>query len=61
LDLLLEAGDVARETGSDVVTEAHVQKARERVQTDQVVEGIQELLPTRETCSVRTDAASRAR
>jgi hypothetical protein len=43
------------------VTEAHVQKARERVQTDQVVEGIQELLPTRETCSVRTDAASRAR
>lgn len=41
LDLLLEAGDIARETGSDVVTEAHVQEARERVQTDQVVEGIQ--------------------
>jgi cell division control protein 6 len=41
LDLLLEAGDVARESGSDVVTEAHVQDARERVQTDQVVEGIQ--------------------
>lgn len=40
LDLLLEAGDVARETGSDVVTEPHVQEARERVQTDQVVEGI---------------------
>ncbi|CDK39318.1 orc1/cdc6 family replication initiation protein [Halorubrum sp. AJ67] len=41
LDLLLEAGDVARESGSDVVTEAHVQEARERVQMDQVVEGIQ--------------------
>ena len=41
LDLLLEAGDVARENGTDNVTEAHVQEARERVQTDQVVEGIQ--------------------
>lgn len=40
LDLLLEAGDVARESGSKVVSEAHVQDARERVQTDQVVEGI---------------------
>lgn len=40
LDLLLEAGDVARESGSAVVTEAHVHEARERVQTDQVVEGI---------------------
>ncbi len=41
MDLLLEAGDVARENGSNVVTEAHVQEARERVQTDQVIEGIQ--------------------
>ena len=41
LDLLLEAGDVARESGSDIVTESYVQEARERVQTDQVVEGIQ--------------------
>jgi cell division control protein 6 len=41
LDLRLEAGDVARESGSDIVTETHVQEARERVQTDQVVEGTQ--------------------
>ena len=41
LDLLLEAGDVARENGSEMVTEDHVEVARERVQTDQVVEGIQ--------------------
>jgi len=41
LDLLLEAGDVARENGSEMVTEGHVEAARERVQTDQVVEGIQ--------------------
>nr|WP_233561697.1 hypothetical protein [Halorubrum sp. Atlit-28R] len=31
LDLLLEAGDVARESGSDVVTESHFQEACERV------------------------------
>jgi ORC complex protein Cdc6/Orc1 len=41
LDLLLEAGDIARESGLGVVTETHVEDARERVQTDQVVEGIQ--------------------
>ena len=41
LDLLLEAGDVARENGSEMITEAHVEAARERIQTDQVVEGIQ--------------------
>ncbi|SNR70107.1 CDC6 protein, C terminal [Halorubrum ezzemoulense] len=41
LYLLLEAGDGVRESGSDVVTETHVQEACERVQTDQVVEGIQ--------------------
>jgi orc1/cdc6 family replication initiation protein len=41
LDLLLEAGDIARESGLGIVTETHVEDARERVQTDQVVEGIQ--------------------
>ena len=41
LDLLLEAGDVARENEAETVTEQHVEDARERVQTDQVVEGIQ--------------------
>ncbi|WP_323677330.1 orc1/cdc6 family replication initiation protein [Halorubellus sp. PRR65] len=40
LDLLLESGDVAREQDNDIVTEAHVGDARERLQTDQVVEGI---------------------
>lgn len=40
LDLLLESGDVAREEGSELVTEAHVREARRRLQTDQVVEGI---------------------
>jgi len=40
LDLLLEAGDLARESENDLVTEQHVRKARQRLQTDQVVEGI---------------------
>lgn len=40
LDLLLEAGDIAREQNEETVTENHVEKARERLQTDQVVEGI---------------------
>lgn len=40
LDLLLEAGDVAREFGDDHVSESHVREARQRLQTDQVVEGI---------------------
>ncbi len=40
LDLLLESGDIARETNADQVTEDHVRKARERLQTDQVVKGI---------------------
>lgn len=40
LDLLLEAGDLAREGDDALVTEEHVQKARTRLQTDQVVEGI---------------------
>jgi cell division control protein 6 len=40
LDLLLEAGDLARERNDAAVTEAHVQEARTRLQTDQVVEGI---------------------
>ncbi|QFU82931.1 orc1/cdc6 family replication initiation protein [Natronorubrum aibiense] len=40
LDLLLESGDIARETNAELVTEAHVREARERLQTDQVVEGI---------------------
>lgn len=60
LNLLLETGDVARESGSDVVTDSHVWDARERVQTDQVVEGIQNTLSTGNSF-VRTDAAPRAR
>lgn len=40
LDLLLEAGDLAREYEDDLVTESHVREARQRLQTDQVVEGI---------------------
>lgn len=40
LDLLLEAGDLARERDDNVVTETHVSDARQRLQTDQVVEGI---------------------
>ncbi|QIO25077.1 orc1/cdc6 family replication initiation protein [Haloarcula sp. JP-L23] len=40
LDLLLEAGDLAREQDDETVTETHVQRARERLQIDQVVEGI---------------------
>jgi len=40
LDLLLEAGDVVREYGDDRVTESHVREARQRLQTDQIVEGI---------------------
>lgn len=40
LDLLLEAGDIARENNDDLVTELHVRQARRRLQTDQVVEGI---------------------
>ena len=40
LDLLLEAGDVARESNADVVTESHVQQSRSRLQKDQVIEGI---------------------
>lgn len=40
LDLLLEAGDLAREHGDELVTESHVRQARTRLQTDQVVEGI---------------------
>lgn len=40
LDLLLEAGDLARESGDNLVTESHVREARQRLQTDQVVEGI---------------------
>jgi cell division control protein 6 len=41
LDLLLEASDVAMEIGSDIVTEGHVEDAGEPVQTDQVIEVIQ--------------------
>mgnify|MGYP006280045107 FL=1 len=40
LDLLLESGDVARERGHSSITESHVNEARERLQTEQVVEGI---------------------
>ncbi|MBX0325640.1 orc1/cdc6 family replication initiation protein [Halomicroarcula sp. F13] len=40
LDLLLEAGDLARENNDELVTEYHVKQARRRLQTDQVVEGI---------------------
>ncbi|ELZ16083.1 cell division control protein 6 [Haloterrigena salina JCM 13891] len=40
LDLLLESGDIARESNDEFVTEAHVRNARKRLQTDQVIEGI---------------------
>lgn len=40
LDLLLESGDIARETNADNVTELHVRQARERLQTDQIIKGI---------------------
>lgn len=40
LDLLLESGDIARETNADHVIESHVRQARERLQTDQIVKGI---------------------
>ncbi|EMA33195.1 orc1/cdc6 family replication initiation protein [Halobiforma nitratireducens] len=40
LDLLLESGDIAREENVDRVTEDHVSRARERLQTNQVIEGI---------------------
>lgn len=40
LDLLLEAGDMARAEDADSVTEDHVDRAREKLQTDQVEEGI---------------------
>lgn len=40
LDLLLEAGDLARGSDAEKVTESHVEDARHRLQTDQVIEGI---------------------
>ncbi|QCS44563.1 orc1/cdc6 family replication initiation protein [Natrinema versiforme] len=40
LDLLLESGDIARERKADRVKEDYVQEARERLQTDQIIEGI---------------------
>ncbi|WP_455448082.1 orc1/cdc6 family replication initiation protein [Natrinema thermotolerans] len=40
LDLLLESGDIAREKNADLVTEEYVREARERLQTNQVIEGI---------------------
>ncbi|KYH24163.1 ORC1-type DNA replication protein [Halalkalicoccus paucihalophilus] len=40
LDLLLESGDIARETNAEHVTELHVRQARERLQTDQIIKGI---------------------
>lgn len=40
LDLLLESGDIARENNAELVTEQHVREARERLQTNQVIEGI---------------------
>ncbi|MCU4744545.1 orc1/cdc6 family replication initiation protein [Halobacteria archaeon AArc-m2/3/4] len=40
LDLLLESGDIAREMNTELVTEGHVREARERLQTDQIIEGI---------------------
>jgi len=40
LDLLLEAGDFAREQEAEMISEAHVRSARDRLQRDQVIEGI---------------------
>lgn len=47
LQLLLRAGDVADEEGADVVTEKHVEKAKERVEEDIILEMI-EALPEQE-------------
>lgn len=40
LDLLLEAGDIARERKEEAVTTEHVDEAKDRLQRDQVTEGI---------------------
>ncbi len=47
LQLLLRAGDVADEEGASVVTEKHVEKAKERVEEDIILEMI-EALPEQE-------------
>ena len=61
LNPLLEAVNVARGSGSNVVAETHVQGARERVQTDQVVEGVQKLLAAWKARVVRAHTPPRAR
>ena len=43
LQLLLRAGDIADEEGADTVTEEHVERARERVEEDIIVEMIKSL------------------
>jgi len=43
LDLLLEAGDIARSGDAENVTERHVDRARTKLETDQVEQGISNL------------------
>jgi len=43
LDLLLEAGDIARQDGVDQVRDEHVQEAREKLERDRIIEGVADL------------------
>lgn len=43
LDLLLEAGDIARQREADQVTRDHVQEARRKLERDRIVEGVADL------------------
>jgi cell division control protein 6 len=40
LDLLLESGDIARSSDSDTVEIEHVEQAKDRLETDQLLEGV---------------------
>ncbi|UPV76386.1 orc1/cdc6 family replication initiation protein (plasmid) [Halorussus limi] len=43
LDLLLEAGDLARKEAVEQVTDDHVQEAREKLERDRIMEGVADL------------------
>ncbi|WP_442905104.1 orc1/cdc6 family replication initiation protein [Haladaptatus sp. ZSTT2] len=43
LDLLLEAGDLARKDGAEKITVQHVKDAREKLERDRIVDGVSEL------------------
>jgi len=40
LDLLFESGDIARSSDSDTVEIEHVEQAKDRLETDQLLEGV---------------------